>query len=247
MKKEATIMAMPVKMNIVDENVKNSDFDDVFSYLRYMDEKFSTYKETSEITAINKGKLSEKKISQDMKKILVLGKQTKKETNGYFDMKINGKIDPAGIVKGLAIFESSKMLLQKGFQNFYIEIAGDIEVRGKNDKGKKWKIGIENPFNRKEIIKVIELSDRGIATSGTYIRGTHIYDPVNKKNADDIASITVIGPNVYEADRFATAVFAMGKAGIEYLEARIGFEGYMITKDKQAYMTSGFEQYLTKE
>lgn len=247
MKKETTIMAMPVKINIPENFVREIDFEDVFSYLRYMEEKFSTFKETSEISIINRGELLEKNYSKEIKKVLLLSKQTKEETNGYFDILLNGRIDLAGIVKGLAIYESGKMLLQKGLKNFYIEIAGDIQVNGKNEKGENWKIGIENPFNRSEIIKVVKLSNQGIATSGTYIRGKHILDPVNQKYADDIVSITVIGPNVYEADRFATAAFAMGEAGIEFLENQNGLEGYMIGKDKKAYYTTNFNKYLTKK
>lgn len=246
MKKEATIMAMPVKINVIDKNVTDQDFEDVFSYLRQIDEKFSTFNDKSEAAKINSGKFVEKNLSDDMKKIIALSKQTKHETNGYFDVYASGEFDPTGIVKGWAIFESSKILLQKGLQNFYLEIAGDIQVCGKNGNDESWKIGIENPFDRREIVKVLQLSNKGIATSGIYINGEHIIDPINKKAANDIISITVIGPNVYEADRFATAVFAMGEAGIRFLEEKDGLEGYMITKDKHAYTTTGFEQYLTK-
>ncbi len=85
----------------------------------------------------------------------------------------------------------------------------------------------------------------GIATSGSYRRGQHIYNPHNA-NAPltEIVSISVIGPNVYEADRFATAAFAMGKQGINFIENLKGFEGYMINKDGIAVQTSDFVRYL---
>jgi thiamine biosynthesis lipoprotein ApbE len=60
----------------------------------------------------------------------------------------------------------------------------------------------------------------------------------------DVVSLTVIGPNVYEADRFATAAFAMGKKGIYFIEQLPGFEGYMIDTSAQATYTSGFERYV---
>ena len=56
-------------------------------------------------------------------------------------------------------------------------------------------------------------------------------------------SLTVIGPDIYEADRFATAAFAMGMEGIEFIERLSGFEGYIITNEGIATMTSGFEQF----
>ena len=90
-------------------------------------------------------------------------------------------------------------------------------------------------------------SGQGIATSGNYISGDHIYNPKNRGEIiNEIVSFTVIGPNVLEADRFATAVFAMGKSGIVFLEKMQGFAGYMIDKNGLASMTSNFEQY-TKE
>ncbi len=244
MKKQTVTMGMPITIDIVDNNAKEKDIDEVLDYLQTVDDTFSTYKKNSEIEKINRGELDEQNTSEEMKKILRLAEETRQETNGYFSIYFNGKRDPSGIVKGYAIFQAADLLQKKGYQNFYINIAGDIQAYGKNEQGKNWKVGIENPFNRKEIIKVVYLSDKGIATSGTYIRGKHIWDPVNKRKADAIASISVIGPNVYEADRFATAAFAMGEKGIQFIENLDGFEAYMITKNKQGVMTSGFEKYL---
>jgi thiamine biosynthesis lipoprotein len=86
-----------------------------------------------------------------------------------------------------------------------------------------------------------------VATSGTYERGKHIYNPKTGKTAEsDIASISIIGPNVYEADRFATAAFAMGREGINFIASLLGFEGMMIDNDGVATMTDGFEKYAIK-
>ena len=94
-------------------------------------------------------------------------------------------------------------------------------------------------------MKTLWLQDCGIATSGTYIRGQHIYNPKKRgEPVTEIVSLTVIGPNVYEADRFATAAFAMGSAGIHFIEDLEGFEGYMIDPHGLATYTSGFERYF---
>ena len=244
MKRKSQIMGMPVTIDITDNNAKEEDIAEILSYLRNIDEIFSTYKQNSEIERINRKEMSIENTSAIVREILRLCERTKTETNGYFDVYHNEKIDPSGIVKGYAIFHAAEKFTQKGYLNFYLEIAGDIEVRGFRSEGKKWKIGIENPFNRQEIIKVVYLSERGIATSGTYIRGNHIYNPVDGNIANDIISISVIGANVYDADRFATAAFAMGKKGIEFIERLDGFEGYMITKEGKAIYTSQFEKYL---
>lgn len=234
---------MPVVIEIIDATVSQESLDEVFDYFTLIDERFSTYKTTSEVTLWNEGKITNEQLSDDMKKVLRLSLETKEQTNGFFDIFFNGTCDPSGLVKGWAIHNATDILRKNGFKNFYVEIGGDIEIEGRNDKEEKWSIGIRNPFNREEIIKVVYLSGCGIATSGTAIRGLHIYNPKMKKQAEEILSLTVIGPNIYEADRFATAAFAMGEKGIRFIEGLPGFEGYMINHEGLATYTSGFKKY----
>jgi len=132
-----------------------------------------------------------------------------------------------------------------------VDAGGDIQTNGLNNEGKKWSVGIKNPWNENENVKVVYLSGEGIATSGTYIRGDHIHNPHTGTKANEIASLTVIGPNVYEADRFATGAFAMGKHAVHYIQnlhdaAALPIEGYMIDHDKNAVATTGFVQYTAE-
>lgn len=236
-------MGMSVAIEVLDEGVKSTDIDEVLEYFHDIDEMFSTYKKQSQISRINKKLLRIEDADPEVKKILKLCNDTKHITHGYFDITIEGVIDPSGLVKGYAIFEGSKMLMKKGYLNFYIEIGGDIDVRGLKN-GLKWKVGIRNPDNPSKTAQVLHLSNVGIATSGTYIRGMHIYNPIKKKLANELSSVTVIAENVYEADRFATSVYAMGEKGIDYLERMDGLEGYVITRDNRHLATSGFSKYL---
>lgn len=237
-------MGMPSTIEIADPSTRSEqeDIDEVLSYFQYIDSIFSTYKKDSVISKINRKELSEKDYPDIVRQVFALIEDTRQETNGYFTMYINGQIDPSGLVKGYAIHQGADILRKKGYTNFSVEIAGDIEVAGKKN-GKKWKVGIQNPFSVSEIIQVVALENNGIATSGNYQRGSHIYNPVTGKTADEIASVSVIANNVYDADRFATAAFAMGEQGIYFLENLDGVEGYMVKKDKTAVKTSGWEAY----
>ena len=106
----------------------------------------------------------------------------------------------------------------------------------------------ELPLDAGSIVKVLSIRDCGIATSGTYVRGEHIYNPTDSDQPiTGILSLTVIGPDIYEADRFATAAFAMGPAGINFIEQLPGFEGYMIDPGGMATYTSGFERYVSHD
>jgi thiamine biosynthesis lipoprotein len=248
MKETRILMGMPVAIEVVDKQVTEADIDRVYHYFRYVDETFSTYKSTSEIMRINRGELIISLASPDMQEVFALSEKTKRDTDGFFDIqKPDGSFDPSGLVKGWAIWNAAKMLDMAGFKNFFVEAGGDIEVRGKNEDGKLWSVGIRNPFNAAEIVKVLRLSDCGVATSGSYIRGDHIYNPKNSgDNLSELSSITVIGPNIYEADRFATAAFAMGTRGIYFIESLPGFEGYAIDARGIATETTRFSNFVQK-
>ncbi len=244
MKQTRLLMGMPITLEIEDATVTQNTLDKVFAYFEYVDETFSTYKATSEISKINAGELSIAHANTNVQTILELSEQTKTETHGYFDIHHNGVYDPSGIVKGWAISNASHLLKAQGFRNFYVDAGGDVQVVG-NKNGKPWRVGIRNPFNRNEYVKVLALTDQGIATSGTAIRGQHIYNPHRRgMSLVEIVSITIIGPDIYDADRFATAAFAMGRQGIQFVEALAGFEGYMIDASARATFTSGFERYV---
>lgn len=246
MKQTELVMGMPITVEIVGSD-DQAVIASIFDYFRAVDERFSTYKSTSEITQVSAG-LPRSRWSRDMKNVMRLCEQTKQQTGGYFDIKHNDALDPSGLVKGWAVQNVASMLRNRGVENFYIEAGGDIQVNGNNADGQPWLVGIRNPFNIEEIIKIVAAKDCGVATSGTYIRGQHIYNPLLPDRAiEDVKSLTVIGPNIYDADRFATAAFAMGRPGIHFIDSLPGFEGYMVDEQKQATLTKGFERYAYVE
>lgn len=239
MKETRLIMGLPITVEVVGTTSSNV-LDEVFAYFTTVDERFSTYKETSEISKLNKKQ--EVFLSDMMQEVLDLAEQTKQETKGYFDIqKPDGTLDPSGIVKGWAVRNAADLLRTCGVENFFVEAGGDIQMHGKNAEGSDWSVGIRNPFNTSEIIKVIYPRGQGVATSGSYERGNHIYNPHDANDTlQEVVSITVVGPDVLEADRFATAAFAMGPSGVQFIESLPNFEAYSIDKDGIATMTSGF-------
>ncbi len=240
---------MPVTVEIVDGSADLTTYKKIFDYFRWVDREFSPFKTLSEVSKINRGVIEAREYSAEVNEILDLAEETKRLTKGYFNVWHKGKFDPSGIVKGWAIKKAAEILLKEKYQDFYVEAGGDIQTKGckiqdTRYKNRKWKVGIRSPFKFTEIVKVVGLSGEGIATSGTYLRGQHVYDPFTNMPIEDIVSLSVIGPNVYEADRFATAAFAMGKKGINFIEEMPELEGYMINNKGIATMTSGFGQYV---
>lgn len=241
MRQTRIIMGMPITVEIVDAwplDVTSQ----VFSYFEIIDAQFSTYRPDSEICAFNRQEISEGDLSVEMKQVFALARLTQAETNGYFNMVQNDStVDPSGIVKGWAIFNAAQILKRAGVENYFIDGGGDIQSSGKNAEGEFWRVGIRSPFHLSEIIKVVEPRGQGVATSGSYIRGGHIYNPhAPQQKLSDVVSLTVIGPDVLEADRFATAAFAMGSDGVYFIEERPGFEAYQVNAQGIATQTTGF-------
>jgi thiamine biosynthesis lipoprotein len=235
------IMGMPITVEVVGAPTA-APLEAAFAYFRAVDERFSPYKQDSEVSALNRGEVALAAVSPEMREVLWLSEATKADTQGYFDIRWpDGTIDPSGLVKGWAIRNAAALIADAGYADYYVEAGGDIQCAGRNERREPWRVGIRNPFNGSEIVKALQLNNAGIATSGNYVRGAHIYDP-HAGNSDlaDIVSLTVVAADIYDADRYATAAFAMGRDGINFIEATPGLEGYAIDRNGIATMTSGF-------
>jgi len=135
MKQTRLLMGMPITVEIVDANAAENGINKIFEYFKYVDEKFSPFKKTSEITKINNGKIKEENYSPDMKAVFSLAEKTKRETNGYFDIiDNNGKYNPSGLVKGWAIYNAAELLKKMGFENFYVEAGATYRCKEKTAK-----------------------------------------------------------------------------------------------------------------
>lgn len=239
------LMGMPISIAIVDD-APDSLIDQAFAYFAAVDQRFSLYRDDSEITALNTGRITLAQASPDMHEVLALADKTKRETHGYFDIRrADGTLDPSGIVKGWAVRNAAAMIAAGGARHYFVDAGGDVQTGGKNADGADWILGIRNPFHDQEIIKALALPGKAIATSGTYARGQHIYNPHQSgRPIDAIVSLSIIAADVLEADRFATAAFAMGLDGINFIEMMPSLEGYVVDAQGIATQTSGFGAYV---
>ena len=246
MRETRIIMGMSISLVVPDAQARPQDLDAVFAEFTAVDMQFSPFKSESEICRLNRGELNEEDLTPRMREILALCEETKQKTGGYFDIvRPDGTIDLCGMVKGWAIKNAARQLADMGLSNFCVAAGGDIQCHGLNDEGEEWTVGIRSPFTQDEIVKVLQPMGRGVATSGNYIRGDHIYNPhTGHFGTDNIVSLTVIGCDVLEADCYATAALAMGREGIYFIERTPGLEGYEIDASGTARMTSGLKKYL---
>ena len=78
------------------------------------------------------------------------------------------KIDLNAIAKGYAVDQVFKYIQDKGFDNIFVEIGGEVRSSGRNSHNNYWSIGIENPHggekSDKEIAAIVDLdNNRGLS------------------------------------------------------------------------------------
>jgi thiamine biosynthesis lipoprotein len=218
--------------------------DDAFGWFATVDEVFSTYKPTSEISRLAAGEIGIEDCGQDVGDVLRRCDALKRATGGYFDAYAGGRLDPTGLVKGWAVQRASELLVDAGAANHCINAGGDIVTRGRPDPDRRWRFGIAHPHVGDALCAVVELGDGAIATSGPAERGSlHVVDPHTGRAALDLASVTVIGADLGTADAYATAALAMGVAAPAWLADLEGHEGYVVDAGGFAWETPGFFRY----
>ena len=228
MRRNQIIMGTGVSLDIPE--AKNEViFSDVFELLRQIDARFSPYKKDSELSGYQRGEIIQKNLSLQMKAVMAACKKFEKLTNGYFSANFAGKYDPTGYVKGWAIAEAGKLIEKQGYKTYCIGIGGDILARSGGSK--EWQIGIQDPKDKTKILNKLSISNGAVATSGNYERGLHIINPKTSKPANELLSLTVIGPDIIKADVLATAAFAMGKAGVKFVDRQKGYKALAVARE----------------
>jgi len=237
------IMGMPIVVDVRDEHVDDATLDGMFDWFRWVDATFSTYKDDSEISRLNRGELSTRDVHPDVGEVLERCEQLRAETDGYFDVRAADPevVDPSGLVKGWSVDRAAALLDDAGLRNYAVNAAGDMRLRGRAVPELHWRVGIQHPLEREQVARVIDTTDLAVATSGEYARGTHVFDPHTHRPPTGILSVTITGPDLATADAYATAVFAMGADRATRWTARLrGYEAMTILADGRVLSTPGF-------
>ncbi|HEX6506990.1 MAG TPA: FAD:protein FMN transferase, partial [Chloroflexota bacterium] len=188
------IMGMPIGVEIHDPDVDPEVLDVAYNWFRWVDATFSTYKVDSEISRLNRSELTLDDAHPDVREVLARCEELKEETGGYFDIRIpflRGVIDPSGLVKGWAVERAGQMLTEAGARNYAINAGGDIIVRGHPPGADMWRVGIRHPFEHDRVAAVVGANTGTVATSATYERGLHIFNPHIGAPPTGVLSVTI--------------------------------------------------------
>lgn len=122
-----------------------------------------------------------------------------------------------------------------------MEIGGEVFAAGFRKDGKEWRIGINKPQKNApidQVYKVLNLQDKGFATSGDYRnyfevnqkRFSHVIDPRNGYPVDNgVVSVSIIANTCTFADGLATAVMVLGhKKGIDLVNRLDNAECFIV-------------------
>ncbi|WP_432986146.1 FAD:protein FMN transferase [Dactylosporangium sp. CA-233914] len=236
------VMGMAISLDLDDDlPVRELErlADGVFDWLRLVDGIFSTYKPQSEISRLARGELRREDCSPVVGEVLDRCAELWEETDGYFDVNVAGSLDPSGYVKGWAVQRACDRLREAGSANHCLNAGGDVFVRGAPRGRDRWRVGVRHPWEPLSVAWVLEVSGTAVATSGTYERGLHVLNPRTGAPAEELRSVTVVGPDLGTADAYATAALAMGLKGIDWLATLPGHESAVVTEDGQALRSDG--------
>ncbi|NDV78003.1 FAD:protein FMN transferase [Dysgonomonas sp. 511] len=166
------------------------------------------------------------------------------------------------IAKGYSADVTASFLDEKGCKNYLVEIGGEIYLKGVNTQGEPWRIGIDRPSENnlipgQDLQVILQLTDRGIATSGNYRqfyvdngqKVTHTIDPrTGYPVKHNLLSTTVIAPDTMTADAFATAFMVGGMDKVtEWIDSYPDLEALFICDEEgeyKVYYTEGVEEYI---
>ena len=180
--------------------------------------------------------------------------------------KIPGlQINLSAITKGYAADAMAQILREMHYENFMVEIGGEVIASGTTFEEKPWKIGIHQPETdaslKDAIYKRLSLTDMALATSGNYQNYfeyenkiySHILDPrTGRPVASTVASVSVVARRGVLADAAATAVSVLGvEEGLSWIESQGDLEALILVRRHdntlEEIMSSGFRQYLMND
>lgn len=179
---------------------------------------------------------------------------------GYLKKKQTGiSIDFASIAKGYAVDQVATLIREKGFDDFLVEIGGEVYASGFRLDGQQWRVGISTPRKNSPLNKVYEIvsiQNKALATSGDYriffeVDGhqySHILDPrTGYPVTNGVVSVSIIADTCVFADGLATGVLVMGPSkGMDLINRLDGVECLLVKKEGAElinYYSTGFKEY----
>jgi FAD:protein FMN transferase len=237
------LMGMPVSLALrgrhVDDDAAHEAWRRCLESLRAVDATFSTYRDDSFISRLNQGEVSVDDGPAEVREVLALGEQARRESDGAFDVRrVAGdgttRLDTDGVVKGWAVQRASAAFADLPDTDYCLSAGGDMVCHVADDTRPPWRIGIEDPHDPSTLAATVEVRRGAVATSGHAHRGRHVVDARTGEAPSGVASVTVLADDLTWADLDATAAYALGADALTWLRGRAGRRGLVVWDDGRA-------------
>ncbi|MBV8979995.1 MAG: FAD:protein FMN transferase [Acidimicrobiia bacterium] len=221
------VMGTAVSLLVHADAEIDSAIDDAVAWLHEVDDRFTTYRPGSDWLRYRAGELAPADLHPDVRHVVERAEELTRVTQGAFriDADPNRPADPAAYVKGWAVQRAADILVGAGASAVCVNGGGDVALWRLHGA---WRVGIQDPFDANLVRGVVEVDCGAVATSGSYERGDHVFDPRTGAPARGLASVTVVGPDLGTADAYATAAFALGRDAPDLLRALDGYGAFII-------------------
>lgn len=156
-------------------------------------------------------------------------------------------IDLSSIAKGFGVDEVAEYLESSGFDDYLVEIGGELRSKGQSPRADAWRVAVEKPLvGQAGVQKVLRLENVSLATSGDYknyfekdgVRFSHTIDArTGRPVTHRLASVTVAAQSALEADAWATALMVLGEDEGLNLAQRLELAAYFIVKTEEGFVT----------
>jgi thiamine biosynthesis lipoprotein len=165
-------------------------------------------------------------------------------------------LDFGGFGKEYAVDVVAQMAVERGLGNVLVDFGHDIRVLGAPPGRPLWHIGLEDPARPGERWGSVAVTNRGVASSGDYLRGFtvegrrygHIIDPrTGWPAAHGCTQTTIIADTCLQAGVLSTSAFILGpEEGLKLIQSTPGAEGVILTADRRA-QTRGFFNHVVSD
>lgn len=186
---------------------------------------------------------------QDYEKtVFISGKGDKSEIS----LSQNTRIDLGGIGKGFLIDKVAKLLKNLGVKYYFINAGGDIFCT--SDSEEPIVFGLQNPFNKREIIGKVSLKNQALAASGTSKRAWktkntgkqahHLIDMQSGESVDSTQAVFVEGATATAADIASTAIFVSPRSRHTSIATHYDIAYMLVFPDKKFTKSINFTEFL---
>jgi thiamine biosynthesis lipoprotein len=213
--------------------------DGIFHWLRWLGTTFDAHSPTSTISRLGRGDLRLSQCPSEIGEVLDLCDEMRRDTFGYFDPVIAGRLDPGGLLKGWALRRASAWLTTAGWHNHCLSAGGDVFAAGEPTPGVRWRVGIADPLDLSRIAAVVPVRDAAVTTSAAAGSWRQVLNPFTARPVHPYASVTVIGPDPVRADAYATAAVAMGTGCRDWLDSLDGYSALVIPSNGRPWASRG--------